>query len=179
MCIVTLHPTYGNGMQTYIIQQAYSWSKAFNSYQTNCASSYEASEVIFSQEDKKNMLRLTDTKSNSDRYFQQIQNRNDMTGVKGCWRRCRAPSTMSSSGRHSGSSFQQAEWWTACMWYSSRFCPHRHCLIGLDRGEFQGEPASLHQNVGRKSVLWIIKSFWNRYVFTRDGGPSHTSNLLT
>ena len=39
----------------------------------------------------KNDLRLTACKSNSDRYFQRLPSRYDMTGAKGFWRGCIAP----------------------------------------------------------------------------------------
>ena len=60
----------------YNLQQAYFWLKEFNSYQTNCASSYEASEEKSLQEHEENRKSYKNrlhTKSNQG--FQQLPSR--------------------------------------------------------------------------------------------------------
>ena len=55
---------YGTNIQTdcYNVQQAYSWSKAFDFYLTNCASGYEAREAKYSQENEENTKSAQDLK---------------------------------------------------------------------------------------------------------------------
>ena len=63
----------------YYLQQAYSWSNAFDSYETNCANSYEASSAKSSQDYEENSKSARDFKIT---YAQDILNGARVTTYK-------------------------------------------------------------------------------------------------
>ena len=123
-CIQCMETIY---IYCYNLQEAYSWSKAFDSYQTNCASSYEGREAKCSlgisgssmPRTFENDLRPTDLKFQTVNFssFQAETTWQKQKDVGGdAVRRRPCLHLVWREYLHSGGSCQHAEWQTACTW---------------------------------------------------------------